>query len=191
MTASNMQRLSQFASSSLLLLFGLAVVTASLNSLHARQTFASQGNWGEHEQGKTAGSRLHQLMNEELPGSLPYVFSRGVDKMTLIFDEKEEKVVHLLRFSQERAVSARVAQEQGMENESFVTFSKAVAYYHLSLAACRDLQPCEPHHEQFYKTKTELLEISGLLINNATDNAIRARLEGLSHELEMLPQPTL
>jgi hypothetical protein len=189
MQASSMQRLSQFLSSSLLIFFGMIVATASLTSLHAKQTFASQGDFSSLETSFDAGARMGQLMNKELPGSLPYVFARGVDKVTLLLDAPDDELAHLLGFVHERAHSARLAAELGKESESLVTFSKAVAYYHRSLAACKEYSGCAEHKEAFLAAKIDLLDTSGSLTELSSSAEIRAKFQGFSGELETLPEP--
>lgn len=184
-----MQRLSQFLSSSLLLLFGIAVVTASLGSLHAKQTFASQGDFSSLEPASTAGVRMGQLMNKDLPGSLPYIFARGVDRVTLLLDSPDDQLPHLLEFVHDRAYSARLAGEEGKESESLVTFSKAVAYYHRALAACKETDRCSEYVPSFERAKIDLLDTSGTLMAQSSSEQIRAKFQGLSGELETLPGP--
>lgn len=190
MQASSMQRISQFLSSSLLILFGLAVATASLTSLHAKQTFASQGDFRSVEtQSDDVGVRLGQLMNKDLPGSPPYVFARGVDKFTLMLQSKEKELPRLLEFAHERAYSARLAGEEGKESESLITFSKAVAYYHRALAVCAEREDCSQYEPEFKDVKIDLLDTSGTLLGQSSSAEIRAKFQGLSGELETLPEP--
>lgn len=185
-----MRRLSQFLSSSVLFLFGMAVVTASLNSLHAKQTFASEGDFHSVEPEENASVRLSQLVDKDLPGSFPYVFSRGVDKVTLLMDSPDQELAHLLEFVHERAHSARLASEAGKESESLVTFSKAVAYYHRALASCKNFDHCSEYKQEFSLAKMDLLDTSGTLLDLSSSAPIRAKFQGFSGELETLPEPS-
>lgn len=189
MQTSSMQRLSQFFSSSLLILFGMAVVTASLQSLHAKQTFASQGDFSSLPEASGAGHRLAQLIDRDLPGSLPYTFARGLDRITLLFDEPQDQLPRLLEFSRNRAESALLASDEGREVEALVTFSKAVAYYHRALAACRENPDCSQYEKEFRDTKIVLLDASGTLLDESSNGEIRAKFQGLSGELETLSDP--
>ncbi len=190
MRAPSMQRLSQMLSSSLLVLLGGAVAVTSLTSVHAKQTFAFQGKSSLHSPDQSASHRLGQLLDRELPGSLPYAFDRGIDRVQILLEKPENHLPLFLELSRERAHAARVAGELQNDSKALVTLSKAVAYYHRALEQCHDQTTCGDHQMLFEETKMDLLDTSGTLMGRCSDAALRAKFQRLSGELETLPEPT-
>lgn len=178
------KKLVQIISSTLLLLLGASVLGVSLHGAHARNLRVKE-EWRVEESSKAA-----LILDVQMPGSLPYLAFRVQDRVEdASLPTKDQSEVYLGR-SRQRTQSANYAFRHGQSEVAFTTIMKAYVYLHKAAHSCQpgitedticnDLQPL------FVSVGDELAETLSEFSARAESDDLRARLEGLLDQLQVL-----
>lgn len=186
MTFMSQRTLSRMLSSGLLIGAGCFVLLTSLQSSHVAHTFAASEG-AQFSSTVTPGARIEQLLDVHMPGSLPYLTQRGIDRLRSGVLQGEGKSEFLFSQAETRSHAAQYAFAHNDESQAINTLAKGVVYYHRAVCACRSEAGCTVSLQGEGAMRL-LKESAALLQEKAVSQSVRARAEGLSAELAALSQ---
>lgn len=185
-----MKHITQLVSSSVLLVLGFAVAALSLRGMHADAAFAASP--GLQPPTHRSGLDFSAIVDNEMPGSLPYIASRGWERAETLWLTDIEKVQEFIVRLSERQESAEWALKAGKTELALTTYLKGYGYLHEIIHDCFGDEAtvhCDAQlQEQIVQGGRNLEDSLQRFIDDSTDDALRARAEGLLSQLNALQQ---
>lgn len=185
-----MKHLSQFISSSILLVFGFLVAALSLRGMHADAIYAAGTEINRPSQ-RSSGLDLSALTDAQMPGSVPYVALRGWERTEVLWLTDEERVQEYLQRVAARQESAELAWAEGKPELALTTYLKAYGYLHHVAHECFAAEvdiDCSAWRLAIIATAHGLESSVAVHSQTAGDDALRAQAAGLVSQIQSLRQ---
>ncbi len=155
-----------------MLLIGLVVAALSLRTSNVQEIYAAGP--------ETTIGLSTDLINADMPGSLPYTAARGWERAQQLWLSDPEKVTVYLTRIADRRESAEMAWQAGKSELAITTYFKAYGYLDQLKQLCTsNTELCQGREAAVALATDQLTESLRRYAGQADNDMLRAKVDGL------------